>query len=130
MKLLSITEARSKKKLENDSLVESNIRLREYWKGITQKLNTVKEDYSQDKLQKLKEFELFCKDLQVKKSKVLEELAGWQKLIEEKKEMYYALVAKHDELDEMQYKIDEGNKKLELREAFVLDLEQKWRNKQ
>lgn len=130
MRLLAKTEAYSAKKRENDALVESNIRLRKYWQGITQKLNTIKEDYEPEKVQRLKDFELFVKDLQVKKSKVLEELAGWQKLVEETKEKYYALVAKQDELDELKYKVEEEHKKLDLREAFVVDLETKWRNKQ
>jgi len=130
MKLLSTTDARNKKKLENDALIDSNIRLREYYQGITQKLNTIKESYEPDKLQKLKEFEQFCKDLEVRREKVLTELAQWQKLVADTKEMYYSLVTKQDHLQEVKYRIEEENKKLNLRESFVLDLEEKWRNKQ
>lgn len=130
MRLLTRTEAQSKKKLENEALIESNIRLRGYWQAITLKLNDVKESYEPEKLLKLTEFEHFVKDLQAKKSKLLEELAGLQKLVSETKEMYYALVTKQDALNELKYNLSEENKKLDLREAFVLDLESKWRNKQ
>ena len=130
MKLLTKNDARLQKKRENESLIESNIRLRTYWQGITKKLDTIKDSYSADKLERLADFERFCKELQVKKDKVLSELAQWQKLVEETKEIYYGLITKQDELQEVKYKIDEENKKLDLREAFVVDLEQKWRNKQ
>ena len=130
MKLLSISEARSKKKRENDTLVDSNIRLRKYHSEITPKLNTVKEDYEPDKLQKLAEFERFCSDLGLKREQLLKELAQWQKLVEETKETYYGLIVKQDELVEREYKINEENKKLNLREVFITDLEKKWQAKQ
>ena len=76
MKLLSKTEARSKKKRENDALIESNIRLRKFHKDITTKLNNVKDSYDPEKLEKLKDFEKFCEDLKTKRTKILEELYG------------------------------------------------------
>lgn len=130
MKLLTPSLARSKKKLENEGLVESNIRLRKYHKDITQKLNTIKDDYEPEKLEKLREFETFCRDLDVKRETLLKELAQWQKLLTDTKEIYYGFIAKSDELQEVKYKIDEENKKLDLRQTFVEDLENKWRNKQ
>jgi len=130
MKLLSQTQARSKSKLENDTLIDSSIRLRTYHKAITDKLNNLKDDYSGDKQEKLREFETFCKDLTVKREKILAELANWQKLVTDTKEIYYGFIARKDELQEKEYLINEENKKLNLREAFVVDLEVKWRNKQ
>lgn len=130
MKLLSTKDARSKKKLENDALVDSNIRLRKYHTDITTKLNNVKDSYDGDKLEKLREFEQWSKGLAVKRAKLLEELANWQKLVEDTKEIYYGFIARKDELQEKEYQIEEENKKLSLRETFVLDLEEKWRNKQ
>lgn len=130
MKLLSKTAARSKKKRENDELIESNIRLRKFHQDITTKLNEIKDNYDGDKIEKLREFEQFCKDIEVKRGKVLEELAGWQKLVEDTKEIYYGFIARKDELQEKEYQIEEEMKKLNLREAFVVDLEEKWRNKQ
>ena len=130
MKLLSKTEARSKKKLENDTLVDSNIRLRKSWEFINKKLNTIKDDYEPEKLLKLAEFERFCKEIDAKKQIVLREFASLQKLVEDTKETYYGFIEKQDGLAEIKYNIDEENKKLDLREAFILDLEAKWRNKQ
>ena len=130
MKLLSTSEARSAKKRENDTLVDSNVRLRSYLKVVTDKLNTLKDDYEPDKLAKLKEFERFCKDLEGKRSLLLKELADWQKLLADTKEIYYGYVAKKDQLTEREYLINEENKKLNLREAFITDLEAKWKNKQ
>lgn len=130
MKLLAKQEARAGIQKENEALLESNIRLREYWQGITHKLNTIKDDYTPERLKILKDFETFCKDIQTKKSEALKELAGIQKLIEDKKEQYYAMVARQDELMEMEHRIKEENEKLRLRETFVTDLEAKWRAKQ
>ncbi len=130
MKLMSQVEARSRKKRENDALVDSNLRLKGYYNTISKKLSTIKEDYDPDKLQKLAEFERFCKDIELQRTKLLQELAGIQKLVADTKEIYYGLITKQDELFEKQYKIEEENKKLDLREAFVTDLEKKWQAKQ
>lgn len=130
MKLLHKTEARSRAKLENEELIASNIRLRQYWQGITERLNNVKDNYEQDKLEKRAEFERFCQDIEVKRTKLLTELAAIQKLVNDTKEIYYGYIEKKDRLAEMEYRIQEENKKLDLREAFVVDLEEKIRNKQ
>lgn len=130
MKLLSRTQAQSKLAKDNDELVETNIRLRQYEKEIITRLNTVKEDYEPDKLQKLKEFEQFAKGITAKKAKLLEELKGIEIAIEQKKDLYYALITKQDRLEERIYQANEREEKLNLRETFVSDLEEKWRMKQ
>lgn len=129
MKLLNRTEAQSSIKKQNEELIESNIRLRTFWKDITGKLQRVKDDYEPEKMAKLKEFEQFCKDLLVKKSKLLGEMTTLQKEIDIKKEIYYGMIAKQDALDEKVYEMKEMEKKLQLRETFVLDLEERWRTK-
>lgn len=130
MKLLNRTEAQMTKKKENDNLILSNIRLREYGKVITERLRTIKDSYEPEKVQRLQDFEDFCKDLMEKKAKILAELAGLQKLVTETKELYYGYVQRSDELLEKKYQIDEDNKKLDLRQIFISDLENKWREKQ
>lgn len=130
MKLLSKTSAQSKLKQGNDELIETNIRLRRFHGEIVQRLNTVKDSYEPDKLIKLKEFEQWSKDLMQKKTKLLTELSAIEASIEAKKELYYSLITKQDALDEKLYQINEAQKKLDLREAFVVDLEQRWRAKQ
>ena len=129
MKLLSKNEAQSSLRKDNDELLETNIRLRHFERTVTQKLNHIKETYEPEKLAKLKEFEQFCKELAVKRSKLLQELAGIEQEIVKKKEIYYGLIAKQDALDEKIFNLHEQESKLKLREAFVVDLEQKWRNK-
>ncbi|MEK7180000.1 MAG: hypothetical protein AAB706_00835 [Patescibacteria group bacterium] len=129
MKLLSKSAAESKIKQDNDELIDTNIRLRKYEGDIVHRLNTIKENYEPDKLQKLRDFENFCKDILMKKSKLLEELNGIERQIEQKKELYYNLIQKQDLLDEKVYQIEEASKKLDLREAFITDLEKKWRER-
>lgn len=130
MKVLSKPAAERKIKVENEELVSRNIRLRQFERTITNRLNTIKDSYEPDKLQKLKEFEEFCKQINIKREKLLKELTGIQQLIEEKKELYYALITKSDALEERAYQIREEGEKLRLREAFVSDLEAKWQEKQ
>ena len=125
MKLLSKNEAHSAKKIENDDLIGMNVRLREYMQKATLRLNTLKDSYAPDKMAKLKEFEEFCADLQVKRSKLLKELSIIEEQIEKKRELYYGLVEKQDALEEKVYQLHEQEKKLELREQFVTQLEEK-----
>ena len=130
MKLLSKSEATIGLKKENDSLIGSNLRLREMEKQVLKRLNEAKLDYSPEKIKALKDFEQFTADLMEKKSKLLSELNAYEKLIEERKDIYYGLVERQDALMEKSYQINEQNKKLDLREAFVSELERKIREKQ
>lgn len=130
MKLLSKSESQAKVKREHDELVEKNIRLRQFWREITERLNTVKDSYESDKLVKLREFENFCKDLLVKKEKLLQELMSVEQAVKEKKELFYGLVERQDALDEKIHEMTKQEERLKLREAFVVDLETKWREKQ
>lgn len=130
MKLLARSEAQASKKRENDALVESTLRLSGYHQRLTKRLANIKDDYSADKLARLREYEQFCKDLNAKREKLLKELSAIESIIEEKKEIYYGLIEKQDALEDKAREIKEENEKLDLREKFVLDLEEKWRNKQ
>ena len=130
MKLLSRPEATIGLKKENDNLIGSNLRLREMEKQVIKRLNEAKLDYSPDKVKALKDFEQFTADLMEKKSKLLKELNAYEKLIEERKDIYYGLVEKADKLLEEEYKIKEANKKLDLRESFIVELEKRIREKQ
>lgn len=129
MKLLSKPQAKSKVKLDNEVLIESNLRLREMEKTVIHRLSTAKENYDPEKMRELEKFETFCKDIQEKKAKLLGELAGIEKAIADKKEVYYGMITKQDALMEKAYQIEEAHKKLDLRQTFVEDLERKWRDK-
>ena len=130
MKLLTRKEATIGLKKENDNLIGSNLRLREMEKQVLKRLNEAKANYDPEKMKALKDFEQFTADLMEKKSKLLKELNAYEKLIEERKDIYYGLVSKMDLLDEKAHQVAEANKKLDLREAFVTDLERKIRNTQ
>ena len=130
MKLLNKISAVASLKKQNEDLIETNVRLRKYEKDIIKRLNTIKENYEPDKLKKLKEFEDFCKNLNVKKSKLLEELNVLEKTIELKKELFYGLVVKQDVVEEKLHNLIEQENKLDLRVAFVEELERRWNEKQ
>lgn len=129
MKLLAKSTADAMLKKDNEELVDTNIRLRRFWQDITTRLNGVKDNYEPDKLRKLREFEAFVKDLIAKKATLLAELEGLETLIAQKKELYYGLINKQDALDLRLSEDAERKRTLDLREAFVVDLEQKWRAK-
>lgn len=128
-KLLDKKSAISQAKKDNDELIESNIRLRKYYADIVQKLNVLKDNYEPDKIQKLKEFEQFSIDLSQKRMKLLEEFAQVSKLVDQKKEQYYAMIEKQDLLEEKIYQVAEAHKKLDLRESFINTLEANWKEK-
>ncbi len=129
MKLLSKNEAYASKKRENEGLIESNIKLRKFYKDISDRIRGAKLDYSEDKLKALKEFDQFCADINEKKSKLLKEFNDISNAIEDKKEIYYGLVVKQDELEEKVYQVNEREKKVELREKFISELERRWNTK-
>lgn len=130
MKLLAKKDAQIGIKKSNEELLNTNIRLREIEKNYLKRLNEAKLNYDPEKVKALKDFEQFVADLNERKSKLLEELNAYNKLIEERKDVYYGLIEKQDEVEEKMHEIKEANKKLGLREAFVVDLERKWREKQ
>src|SRR3990167_11484234 len=98
MKLLSKSEATLGLKKSNEDLLGSNLRLREIEKQVLKRLNEAKLDYDPEKVKALKDFEQFTADLMEKKSKLLSELNAYEKLIEERKDIYYGLVERQDAL--------------------------------
>lgn len=130
MKLLAKNDATSKKKLENDALIESNLRLKKAEQVLIARLNSLKNDYEPEKMKKLEEYEAFVVEINNKKSNLLKEMTDIQRHIENKKELYYGLIEKQDVLEEKMYLMTEKERKLDLREVFVVDLENKWREKQ
>lgn len=130
MKLLSRKEAQGSLRKENNDLVDTNLRLRAYEKAITERLQTLKDDYEPEKVAKLKEFEAFVKDITTKKTKLLREVEALDEVIKAKKDVYYGLIAKQDSLDEKGYEMEQEKINLNLRKLFVEDLEQKWREKE
>lgn len=129
MKLLAQKDAKASIKKDNESLLESNLRLRRLEKNVLDRLNLAKLNYDPEKVKALEDFDRFCKEIQEKKSKLLAEYVQIEKMVETKKDIYYGLIEKQDVLLEEAYQMEEKHKKLDLRESFVVSLEQEFRNK-
>lgn len=129
MKLFSKIQAHESIKLENDQLVESNIRLRKFHSEITSKLNNAKTSYDPEKIKALEDFDKFTKDIAEKKNKMFRELIAIQAEIDKQKDIYYGYIIKSDELIERNYLVEQKEKKLETRELFVEELERKFQEK-
>ena len=125
MKLLPKQEAKSRIKKENEELIDTNIRLRKQYKSILKKLDTIKDDYTPERVKILEDFEKFCIDIQQKESKLLQNLEYIKQEIEKKKDIYFGMIERQDQLDERIYQADEKEKKLDLRENFLKELEKK-----
>lgn len=130
MKLLTRKEAQVGLNKENETLTENNIQLRQLEKQVIDRLNNAKANYDPEKLKALKDFEQFVVEINEKKSKLLQEVSAYEKLIEERKDTYYGLIEKQDALEDKVREVQEANRKLDLRETFVLDLEKRIRDKQ
>lgn len=126
MKLLAKPEAKSRIKREEESLMGSVSRLRKLERETQTRLQSAKSGYEPEKAKALKDYEDYIRDLSGKKAKFLRELQAVSKLIEDKKEMYYGLTEKFDELQEREFHLNEREKKLDLREQFINQLEAKW----
>lgn len=125
MQLLSQKETKSKLRKEHDELIDTSVRLNTIVREKHRELNTLKRHYDPDKLQAKADFDAFCRDIQEKKSRLLQELAQIEKEIEAKKDIYFGLVAKQDALEERIYAANEREAKLNLRENFINELERK-----
>lgn len=129
MQLLSPKEAKSKLRKENDELVDTGSRLSKFVRAKHVELNTLQNNYDPDKVKAKADFDAFCKDLNEKRSRLLQELAGIQKEIDAKKDVYFGLVAKQDALEERTYKADKREESLNLRENLISELERRWKTK-
>jgi hypothetical protein len=123
MKLLSKNEVKSISQKETDIILEKNSRLAEYLSKGLKKFNLIKDNYDQDKIRKQKEFDAFCEKINTKKSELLKDYKKWEKLVEGKKELYYALIEKNDELIEREENIKRGEERIKVREDFNLENE-------
>ena len=89
--------------------------------GSLRKLLALQKDieFDADKAKKVADYQVWCEDLQKKMSKELGNLKAYEKLVEEKKEEYYGLVAKKDEIEDRIIDLKEEQKKQELQVAFT-----------
>lgn len=125
MKLLPPQEAKKSIQKQNDELVAINVRLKKYERDIRQRINILKDTYEPDKLKKYEEFTKYCNELEQKKSDLLKNMMDIEKMIEGKRDILYGLIEKQDILQEKELQLRERENKLEMRQAFVEELERK-----
>lgn len=86
--------------IKNDRLIASNRKILSLQKDI---------EFDADKAKKVKEYEVWCADLQTKMGKELKNLTAYQKLVEDEKEKYYKLIQSVDALED---KLIDGQEEL------------------
>lgn len=129
MQLMPKQEAENLLKKEENQLKANNVRLLQFFSKGIKKLNSYKDNYSPDKEKAYKDFVSFCEDLNKKKSVLLKELKEISTLIEQKKDIYFAMLEKLDALDEKEQEIKQMQSKLDIREGFLIESEKKLKEK-
>lgn len=120
MQLFSKEIINTKRKEQTRELTLKNERLA----GSLRKILNLQKDieFDADKAKKVADYQIWCKDLQEKMSKELGNLEAYKKLVEEKKEEYYALVASKDVLEDRILDLKEELDKLNLQVNFKKEL--------
>ena len=98
MLLFSKEQVNTKRKEQTRELTIKNERLATSLRKILKLQKEV--EFDTDKAKKVKDYQIWCEDLQVKMSKELGNLEAYKKLVDEKKEEYYNLVASYDALED------------------------------
>jgi len=75
-------------------------------------------NFDAEKAKKVKEYMVWCEDLQNKQSKELANLKAYEKLVEEKKEEYYKLLEVKDTIEDRILSLKEEKDKLEIQVGF------------
>lgn len=120
MRLFQKTEIEKGRKEQTRELTLKNERLATSLRKI---LNLQKDiEFDADKAKKVKDYQVWCEDLQTKMSKELGNLKAYEKLVDEKKEEYYNLVARKDEVEDRIITLKEELEKLSLQVAFKREL--------
>lgn len=116
MQLFSKEQINTKRKEQTRELVVKNERLVNSLKKV---LNLQKDiEFDADKAKKVKDYQIWCEDLQKKMAKELGNLNAYKKLVDEKKEEYYNLVARKDEIEDKILDRKEELGRLDLQVAF------------
>jgi len=68
----------------------------------------------EEKVKKMKEFDLWCENLQNKKSELLKDIQTYRKTLSELKEDLYAVIEKKDSLEDINIDLIEKNENLDL----------------
>ena len=117
MELLKPEQINKIRKDQTREIVNKNERLVTSLKRVLKLQNDI--DFDQDKAKKVKDYEVWCKDLQDKMSKELSTLKAYQKLTDDKKEEYYNIVARVDALQDKELDLKESIGRLELQVKWL-----------
>lgn len=120
MQLFSKEQINLKRKDQTRELTKKNERLATSLRKVIALQSEV--DLDQDKAKKVKDYQVWCEDIQIKMSKTLSTLKAYEKLADDKKEEYYALVEKLDEIDDKIIDRNEEIVKLDLQIRFKEEL--------
>jgi hypothetical protein len=112
MRLFSKEEISKTKKDQTRELVVKNERLATSLKKILALQKDI--DFDADKAKKVKDYQVWCADLQTKMSRQLADLKAYEKLTEDKKEEYYHVIAKKDQVEDKILDLKEELAQLEL----------------
>lgn len=99
--------------LKNERLIASNRKVLALQSDI---------EFDAEKAKKVKDYQVWCEDLQVKMSKELSNLKAYEKLVDDKKEEYYNLIEKIDEIEDKITDKKEESSRLDLQLTFKKEL--------
>ena len=120
MKLFQKEEILKSRKDQTRELVLKNERLIKSLRKVLNLQNDI--EFDADKAKKVKDYQVWCEDLQKKMSKELGNLKAYEKLVDEKKEEYYNLVVRKDEIEDKMTDLKEETGRLELQINFKREL--------
>lgn len=98
MKLFTREEINKNRKEQTRELEVKNSRLVSSMKKILKLQNDI--DFDSEKAKKVKDYQIWCEDLQSKMSKELGNLKAYETLVNEKREEYYRLITSFDALQD------------------------------
>ncbi len=98
MQLFSKEQVNTRRKEQTRELTLKNERLATSLRKVLALQKEI--DFDADKAKKVADYQIWCKDLQEKMSKELGNLKAYEKLVEDKKEEYYNLVGRKDEIED------------------------------
>ena len=125
MKLLPQHEAKTALERQYAELRQRNTRLLDFLKGGIKRLNDLPDNHDADKQRREKEFEVFCQEINRKKSEILGELTALSRKIEEKRAVIDGIMERQDVLDEREAKLARWTQQLTDRERFIKEIEEK-----
>lgn len=116
MQLFTPEKINATRKSQTRELVVKNERLVKSLRKVLDLQNDI--EFDADKAKKVREYQVWCVDLQKKMSKELGNLKAYEKLTEDKKEEYYKVLEVKDALEDSIITLREELEKLKLQVEF------------